>query len=186
MLLRSYLRDKPILQVNPIHPDVYQWFFTLPSGNFNGLPTRKFGFLTYIGVKNKGIRDVSLDQWCLIIKTRSGKSSELRPINIPEPTIQLGESKNTKAWPVLGQKGLYFEGNTMVTSGNSIAGFAYYIAEFCGSDEWNPIIKDGKTSAQIKVRSVFGNTASAKIIFKEITLDKARQFIPDIDKIAND
>jgi len=135
MLLRSYLRDKPILEVSPIHPDAYQWFFRLPNSSVNGVPTRKFGFLTYVGIKNKGIRDVSLDEWHLIIKTRIGKSIEFKPISIPEPRIQLGESQNLKTWPVLGQAGIYFKGNTMIKAGDSIAGFAYYVAEYYGSDD---------------------------------------------------
>ena len=183
MLLRSYLRDRPILEVNPIHPDVYHWFFPLPDGIINSIPTRKFGFLTYIDIKNKGIRDVALDEWRLTIKTRGGKSVELKPISIPEPQIQLGESKNIKTWPVLGQPGLYHKSDTMVRSGSSIAGFAYYVAEFYGSDDWNPMIKDKKTSARLKVHGIFGNTAYAKILFSEITLKKACEFIPDIDKI---
>ncbi|TKJ47581.1 hypothetical protein CEE34_02940 [Candidatus Aerophobetes bacterium Ae_b3a] len=44
MLLRYYLRDRPKLAVHSIHPDVYQWWFKLPSGEFEGNPTRKYGF----------------------------------------------------------------------------------------------------------------------------------------------
>lgn len=30
MLLRFYLRDRARLTLHPIHPDTYQWWFTLP------------------------------------------------------------------------------------------------------------------------------------------------------------
>jgi len=55
ILLSSYLRDKPKLTVRPVHPDTYQWFFLLPSGQFQEHQTRKYGFLSYISITNKGI-----------------------------------------------------------------------------------------------------------------------------------
>ena len=65
ILFRYYLRDKPELKVRSVYPDVYQWFFRLPSGEFQGHQTTKYGFLSYISITNKGIRDVSLDSWQL-------------------------------------------------------------------------------------------------------------------------
>ncbi|MFC1994952.1 hypothetical protein ACFLVK_00915 [Chloroflexota bacterium] len=59
-LLRFYLRDKPKLSVHPIHPDVYQWWFKLLGGEYEGKHTRKYGFLAYIGISNHGLRKVSL------------------------------------------------------------------------------------------------------------------------------
>ena len=183
MLLRGYLRDRPHLVIEVIHPDIYQWYFMLPEGTYKGDKTRKYGFLTYIGIINKGLRDVSLNSWTLHLKTKLGKWSQFRPLSIPEPQIELGQTKNLKVWPVLGQKGPLFAGDVMIKSGASIAGFAYYVAEFYSGEGWNPSVKGDKVIGKIVVQDVFGNKSSTKIGFTKIPLDKARKMIPDIDKI---
>lgn len=183
MLLRTYLRDKPKLVVRPIHADTYQWFFVLPGGKYHDQTTRKYGFLTYIAITNRGIRDVSLNSWRLLLKTAGKKWVELKPMSIPEPRIELGQSGSVKVWPVLGQKGQFHQGNTMVKSGSGISGFIYYIAEFYGGGYWNPLIIDKKAVGKIVIQSVFGNKAKAKIMFTEITLEKAKKMIENIDKI---
>jgi hypothetical protein len=183
MLLRSYLRDRPKLSVKPIHPGTYQWFFILPNGKCQGQVTRKYGFLTYISISNQGIREVSLSSWHLYVKTIGGKLIELIPMSIPEPQIELGQSGNLKVWPVLGQKGLVNQGNTMVHAGSCVSGFAYYIAELYGGDDWNLLIKSGKTIGKIVVQSIFGNKARVNIVFTEIPLEKAKNMIEGIDKI---
>ena len=182
MLLRSYLRDKPILKVNPVHPDTYQWFFRMPGSNFNNIPTRKYGFLIYISIQNKGIRDVSLCEWHLIINTRARKQIELQPISIPEPQLQ--HAQYIKIWPALGIKGRTLEGDTMVRAGDSIGGFAYYVAEVYGTDDWNPTIENERITARIRVRGVYGKAAYAKITLREKTLDEVSELIPNIDKIC--
>src|SRR5208282_5881278 len=87
ILLWNFLRDRPILSIHPIHPEVYQWFFSLPSGQYHDQVTRKFGFLLYIGIQNKGLRDVALSSWRLNIKSINGKLRELKPYTIPDPKI---------------------------------------------------------------------------------------------------
>lgn len=183
MLLRNYLRDRPKLSVSPIHPDVYQWFFNLPSGKYQDKTTRRYGFLTYLSIVNQGLRDVSLNSWRLHLKTVGRKWVQLKPISIPEPQTELGQSGNLKVWPVLGQKGLYHEGDTMVKAGSSVSGFAYYIAEFFGEEEWKPLLRNGKALGKIEVKSIFGDKAKTKILFTEIPLENAKKMIPDIDKI---
>lgn len=183
ILLISYLRDKPELTVRPVHPNIYQWFFSLPSGKFQEHQTRKYGFLCYISIANKGIRDVSLDYWHLHIKTVGNKWIELNPITIPEPQIELGQSGQIKSWPVLGQKGLYYEGDTMVKAGSSISGFAYYILEFWGTDNWNLKLIDGKAEGKMEIKGVFGKKASVKILFTEIPLEKATKMVKGIDTV---
>lgn len=186
ILLNSYLRDKPKLTVRPVHPDTYQWFFLLPNGQFQEHQTRKYGFLSYISITNKGIRDVSLDSWHLYIKTVGKKWIELKPISIPEPQHELGQSGQIKFWPVLGQKGLYHQGDTMIKAGSSISGFAYYISEFWGSDNWNPILIEGKALGKMEIKGVFGKKSSVKILFTEIPLEKAKRMVEGIDKVDSD
>jgi hypothetical protein len=41
-------------------------------------------------------------------------------------------------------------------------------------------------NGRIIVTDVFGKGVSAKVVFKEISLDKARSFVTDIDKIDID
>ena len=183
MLLRHYLRDKPKITVHPIHPDVYQWWFTFPAGEFEGNPTRKYGFLTYIGITNRGLRKVSLESWRLYIRVVGFKQIELKPISIPEPKADLGNSESIKFWPVLGQKGLIFGGKTVVDSGISISGMAYYVAEFYGSEVWNPRIKDERITEKLVIKDVFGGKAHCRIVFSKTPLEKVTSMIEGIDKI---
>ena len=184
MLLRIYLNDRPKLTVHPIHPDVYQWWFTLPSGTHEDQQTRKYGFLTYIGITNRGLRKVSLESWRMFIKTVGLRQVELKPISIPEPQGKLGKSGNVKVYPVLGQKGPFFEGHTLIESGTSISGMVYYIAEFYGNGDWDPRIKDKKIKGEFAVKDVFGNKAHTKIVFSEISLEKVKSMIEGIEQIG--
>ncbi len=117
-----------------------------------------------------------------MINTRARKQIELKPISIPEPQLQ--HAQYVKTWSVLGIKGHALEGDTMVRSGDSIGGFAYYVAEVYGSDDWNPTIENGKTTTRIKVRGVYGKAAYANITLTEKTLDEISELIPNIDKIC--
>jgi hypothetical protein len=181
-LLQYYLRDRPKLSVHPIHPDVYQWWFKLPSGEYEGNPTRKYGFLAYIDITNRGLRKVSLDSWRLFINTVLGKQFELKPISIPEPKWEF--PGGTKIWPVLGQRGLSFEGNTTIDGGCSIAGMVYYYAEFYGGEGWNPKIDNDKITGKLIIKDVFGNKSHAKITFSEIPLERVASMIEGIGKIV--
>jgi hypothetical protein len=73
MLLRFYLRDRAIVTVGPIHPEVYQWWFALPPGNFEGKPTRRYGFIAYVGFQNCGLRKTQMTAWRLSIRAQTDK-----------------------------------------------------------------------------------------------------------------
>jgi len=183
ILFRNYIRDRPKLTVYPIHPDVYQWYFELPLGVYQGNPTRKYGFLIYIAITNRGLRDVSIDYWHLFLKTIQGDKIELKPLTIIEPKIKIGKMAD-KTYPVLGIKGIVYEGDTMVKSGDSISGFAYYIAEFYGNPkEYGLIIENETTKGEIVVKSVFENRAKTKIRFRKIELSRVQEMIPEIETI---
>ncbi len=183
MLLRNYLRDRPKLVVKPIHPEIYQWWFKLPSGEFEDNPTRKYGFLAYIGISNRGLRKVFLESWRLYLKTAGYKKFELKPISIPEPIAKLGNSGSAKAYPVLGHRGLLFSGETLIESGGSISGMVYFVAEFWGGEAWNPIIKGNKIAGELVIRGVYGKKAHCKIIFSEKSLEEIKNMIEGIEKI---
>ena len=174
--------NKPKLLVKPVHPD-YQWFFILPNGEYQNEPTRKYGFLAYISVKNCGARDVSMESWFLLLETVNKKSVELKPISIPEPTIELGQSGHLKIYPVLGQKTPYHQGKVMIKSGGSVTGFSYFIAEFYGDDSWNPLIKNDRAIGKFIIQDVFSNKSESAISFTKITLEKAKKMVDNIDKI---
>ena len=184
ILLRYYLRDRPKLTVHPINPDVYQWWFKLPSGEFEGSPTRKYGFLAYIEITNRGLRKVSLESWRLYFHTAGFRQVESEPINIPVPKADLGDSGNVKFWPVLGQRGLLPGGDTLIDSGTSISGMAYYVAELYGGKIWNPKIKDGKITGKIVIKDVFGKKAHCEIIFSEKSLEEVTSMVECIEKIV--
>ena len=183
MLLKNYLNDRPKLKVHPVHPDVYQWWFTLPGGTCKDGQTRRYGFLVYVRIANSGLRKVSLDSWRLFIPVLPLKQVELRPVNIPEPRGKIGKSRNVKIYPVLGQKGEFFEGNTLIEPGSSIIGMAYYTTEFYGAETWNPIIKDNKIEARFIIKDVFGNKKSTKVVFSEVSLDWIKSIIEGIENI---
>lgn len=182
MLLRVYLLDRPILRVAAVHPNTYQWFFRLPPGEHDGQAARRYGFLAYIDVINKGRRDVGLSVWKLRGRTKGYRQFEEEPLSIQEPQITI-RGAYTKAYPVLGTQGALFQGETMVKSGASVSGFCYYVVEFFGHSNWDLRVHDGTTAAHMVVHSIFGNTAKTKVVFKEISLQKAEAVIPGIANI---
>ena len=182
-LFWAYTRDRPKLVVKPIHPDTYQWYFPLPGGEHEGKKTRKYGFLTYISIVNKGRRDVALSSWRLFLKTRLGKWVELKAMSIPEPKVKLGGTGYGKVYSVLGARGVFHDGDTVVKSGCSIAGFAYYIVGLYGDELWNPEIVEGKAVGKIVVRGVYGRKTTAIIHFNRITLEKAKELVEGIDVV---
>jgi hypothetical protein len=184
ILLWKFIRDRPILSIEPVHPEVYQWFFPLPPGEHQGRITRRFGFLLYIGVCNKGVRDVAINSWHLKIKSINGKYAELKPLAIPEPHTIIGN--NVKSYPVLGIKTQNYDGHTLIKSGDSLSGFSYYLCGYYGDSSWNPLISEHKIKSQIIVTGVFGNSATKEVILSEISIDKAKMFIPDIDTVHQD
>src|SRR5713226_4849541 len=90
MLLKFYLRDRAKLEVKPIHPEVYQWWFRLPEREFEGHQTRAYGFLAYVGIGNRGLRKVSLRSWRLFVDGEQTRNTELKSYNAPEVTIRIG------------------------------------------------------------------------------------------------
>jgi hypothetical protein len=86
-----------------------------------------------------------------------------------------------KIYPVLGSRGVTFDGNTFIKSGDSINGFAYYIAEFYGDATWNPLVENQRAVGTMIVKSVFKNKAKTKITFSNITLARAQTMIPHIE-----
>jgi hypothetical protein len=65
ILVRVHLRDRARLRVSPIHPDTYQWWFRVPPGTHADHPTRRFGFVVYAGIDNRGYRAVTINRWRL-------------------------------------------------------------------------------------------------------------------------
>jgi hypothetical protein len=184
MLLRIYLNDRPKLTVHPVHPDTYQWWFRLPDGKHENKTTRKYGFLTYIDITNRGLRRVSIDSWRLYIKTNGFRQVELKPISIPEPQGKLGQSGHVKIYRVLGQKGPSYEGDTIIESGTSLSGMAYYTVEFYGKEIWNPQINDKKIKGKLVIRNVFGTKTYTHILFSEVSLSYVKSIIENIDQIV--
>jgi hypothetical protein len=182
MLLKFYLRDKANLIVEPIHPEIYQWWFRLSDGQFQGNITRRYGFIAYIDISNSGLRQVQLSSWRLFIKSQLQKWGELKPINMPEPSVEIGNQM--KFYPVLGQHTLHFKESTMVESGGSTAGMVYYLYECYGGEGWSPQISNkGEIQGEFRIQDVFKRKAKCKIYFREKPLEYARRFAPGIDTI---
>ncbi len=184
ILVQNHLRDKPSLKVSVIYPDAYQWWFELPGREYGGLLTRRYGFLAYIGVSNRGLRKVNLTEWRLFIKTHAQrKKQELIPLSINEPTLELDGI--TKYFPVLGTQGpVMSTGDTTIDSGGSITGWAYFHAEYYGEDTWKPVIKNGEIKGDFVVHDVFGGKTKAKIVFRRKELAFIEKILPAIEKIV--
>lgn len=178
ILVWFFFRDKPNLVIKPVYPNVYQWWFKLPSRQYNGEQTRRFGFLIYVGIANKGLRKTTLDEWCLLIRLKNYKKTELKPLNIPQPQLKIGNQE--KFYNVLGQVGTFSDGITEIDSGSSISGMVFYTFECYGSEVWNPKINDEEIiKANFKVREVFGKSTKTKIELQKKTIPEIEEFIPN-------
>ena len=179
ILVRVHLRDRARIAVKAIHPESYQWYFRAPAGQGPGGPTRRFGFIAYVDVSNKGYRPVTLDSWHLHVRARNGKKAALPAINMPEATAQIGEL--VKQFPVLGQRGLdSASGNLRVESGDSICGMALYVYECFGPDVWDPVGKGNDISGRMEVRDAFGGRARCEIRFREQTMTEMEAMVPGL------
>lgn len=181
ILIRVHIRDRAKLDVSPVHPDVYQWWFRLPESTFHGSPTRVFGFLAYVSIVNRGYRPVALERWRLHVRARNGRRVELRAVSIPEPMLKMGS--HGKVYAVLGQAGLMHQGSTQVEAGSGIGGMVFYVYECYGDDSWNPRVRNAKIGAHFTIRDVFRGKASCNINFREQTLQEIKRLIPDIENI---
>jgi hypothetical protein len=181
MLLRFYLRDRARLMLHSIHPDTYQWWFHLPTRQFEGKPTRRYGFVAYVAIQNSGLRKTQLTSWRLSIRTRLGRTHELRPLSMPEPSANIGE--HTKLYPVLGQRGLHFDGETVIDAGCSISGMVYYIYECYGGGGWGPDTTDQQINATFRVSDGFRSTSRCSVRFTHKSLEEIKAFAPGIDMI---
>jgi hypothetical protein len=181
MLLNFYLRDRARLAAHPIHPEIYQWWFRRPAGNFDGKPTRRYGFIAYIAIQNSGLRKTQLTSWRLSIKTRLGRWNELKPINMPEPSSEIGN--HVKLYPVLGQRGVNFEGGTLVDSGCSTSGMVYYVYECYGGEGWDPEIVNQQITGKFGISDGFNGRARCEVRFCLKPLEYIRSFAPGIETI---
>lgn len=181
-LLKFYLRDRPQVEVRPVHPDSYQWWFQLPDADYQGRQTRRWGFLAYIDVLNRGLRETELDTWSLRIPTAKRGPHTMSAMNMPEPKITIGEL--SKSFRVLGQEGIVGDGSTLTKPGCSIAGMAFFEYECYGDASRDPAIKDGKIQGTFIVRTVFGRQSSCRVDFSEKSLQEIIAMAPGIDKTS--
>ena len=89
-----------------------------------------------------------------------------------------------KLWPVLGQRDLHFEGDTVVEPGTSISGMAYYIYHVWGDPGFDPRIIGGEVSATLTVTNVFGQSSSCRLRLKERPLSEIQKMAPGIERIT--
>jgi len=181
-LLKRTLEDRPILRVKAVYPEVYQWYFALPPVERNGHMTRRYGFLIYVDVINRGRRDVQLDSWTLRVRSITGAAAKLNPLSIPEPSTTLGDG-SVKIWPVLGMAGPRTSGSTLVRSGMAVDGFAYYTLGYWGAPRYDLHVGRRGVRAVLEVRSILGQRARKELLLQRVELDRAQQLIPRIEEI---
>jgi hypothetical protein len=180
ILVSQWWRDRAKLTVDAVHPDLYQWWFSAPGGEYQGNPTRTYGFLIYVSVKNSGIRAAATNEYRLWVKNRLKKWHELRPMNIPEPNFEIMPGQ-VKLIPVLGQITEHFNSEQLVQPGDSTSGMACYLYQAYGGEGWNPQVEsDGTIVGKFTIRTVFGKKSSCTIVFTEKSLDFIRTIIPGL------
>jgi len=185
-LLYQFARDRPILKAEPIHPDLYQWWFHLPPIAADGTPAKRYGFLVYVGVSNRGLRKVSLTSWRLIIKTKRGRQVELIANSIPEPKFSFSLADGsiyTKVLQVLGTAGEFGKGSTDIDPGCSIAGVAYYTAEFRPDDHDDIVPSNERIAATLAITGVYGRRARTPIVFHKTDLAWVKAAVSGIEVI---
>lgn len=180
-VLRMHFRDRPRLLVRSVHPDVYQWWFRLPDGQRDKIITRRWGFIAYISFANSGLRKTTVDSWRLVVRRTNWTKVELKPINLPNPSLDKGSWQ--KSFPVLGQKTIDYDGSTTVDSGVSISGMVYYIYECHGHEAWNPRVTNGVITGSFVSTDVFGSKVKCKINFREKTLARIKELVPNIEDV---
>lgn len=184
ILIWYFLRDKPKLVLNPVHPEIYQWWFRLPDRKYKGLSTRRFGFLIYPGIANKGLRKTTINEWRLELRLGNFKKEEFKPLNIPQPQLKIGDQE--KYFNVLGQVGIFSDGKTEIDSGSSISGMVFYTYECYGHDSWNPKVQNNDTiKAKFRVKEVFGNSTMKKLTLRKKTIAEIEKFIPNFQDFLN-
>lgn len=192
-LFFNYMRDKPNLRVSPVHPEIYQWWIRLEDVDVDGSIVRRYAFLAYFSVANKGLRDVAVNEWRLNISNQLGliqcyhKKVELKPYNLPEAQFAISDDR-VKAIRIFGQKTQNFHSDTnMIKSGDSTSGMACWIYSVYGADAWNPKTdKSNRMFATLKVRDVFDNITQCKMTFNEMKIDELKEKAPDIGNYLND
>ncbi len=137
-----------------------------------------------MAIQNSGLRKTELTSWRLSIRLGLGRSRELKPINMPEPSVNLGG--HVKFYPVLGQKGVSFDGETLVDAGCSTSGMIYYIYECYGGQGWSPRTTGEQITATFRVSDGFNRKARCTVSFKRKSLEEMIAFAPGIEMIDNE
>ena len=178
ILAYIFVRDRAKLSASFIHPEIYNWFFELPSRKYEKKKTNVFGFFAYLAIVNKGLRAVSLTSWELEIELNNGKREKLHPISIPQPQIKLGDGSQ-KLFPVLGvgEDGLY------VKSGDNVNGFAYYELETFG-ETYLPKIINGKIKVKLICEDAFGKKSETTGLMIRKKVEDAEKMVPNISKLT--
>lgn len=167
ILARQWSDNKPKINIHPVHPHVYQWWFKLPDKSIDGTIIRRFGFLIYLGANNTGNKACTINSWRAIIKNHNSrfkdKYIQLYPMNLPEVNMPISEDK-IKVIPIWGQKTPNFSHSSRIEPFDSTSGMIYYCYEVYGSNSWDPIIdKNNQVNITIEMDNVSGNTSKCKI-----------------------
>lgn len=150
----------------------------MPSGRHDGEETRRYGFIAYVDILNKGLRKTELDSWWLYLRTEGQGKHRLEPINMPEPKVTIGDL--VKHYAVIGQKGVNCDGGTLVEPGCATTGMAFFEYECYGGKSWDPAIRNGRISATFFAKGILGKTCHRVIEFTEKSFDELKAMAPGI------
>ncbi len=115
--------------------------------------------------------------------TKNKSKISLNPKSTIDPTVDLGIGE--KYIPVLGIKSSHFDGDTLVKSGQSIAGIAIYSYECYGDESIDPLINADKIQGKIIVTDVFGKKSSCIFPIVKKELEYVKAFYKDIENLKS-
>lgn len=185
-ILRQFLRDKPILRLRVIYPDDFQWWFEHKIVYHAGAQQIKLGFLVYMSISNKGLRDTTLDLWNLNVKRRDGRKETLNPLSIPQPKQVLTLSSGdiyTRCFRALGLADEKSSEYSSLTSGEALAGWAYYVLSGIEGESDMPAIENDEVRVIFEVKDVFGKGAKQEVLLRKVELEHVKQFIQGIEDL---
>jgi hypothetical protein len=160
----------------------------LPAGTYKGLPTRNYGILVYLRVANAGLRKVQLQSWKLAVRTGLLRLEWMPAMNMPAVELELGPV--LKRVPILGQMSDKFNGNTVVESGCSVSGLAFFNLEAYGGNRFDPkaiqrIEHARSLDVRVCVTDCFGKRWNSKFTLAEKSFAEMNRRIPNIDRIPS-
>jgi len=185
ILVFNFLKNRPNIVLNPKlseNPE-NNYFFVMPTLETNGLAIRRYCFITYITIINRGSRSTSLLSWELQVII-GDKKVRLLPVTVPSIQFAFSEAGIMKKFTPLGM-GDKKEG-LLLQSGEIKRGFSCYIIEFISNRDLKIDPNGGKIKAKMIITDSFGKEITTSCSITEISYSIGNLMIPGVGDIFLD